>query len=90
MKIFFSDEQIIRYLRQKGYIIEKKEKREKLIENARKSRQQEIERKIKQAIQEIEQEGGKITANAVAKKANVNWRTARKFLEKYAREGEEK
>jgi ribosomal protein L15 len=90
MKIFFSDEQIVKYLKKQGYIVEKKEKRAKLIAEARKSRQQEIEKKIQQAIHEIEQEGGKITANAVAKKANVNWRTARKFLEKYAREGEEK
>ena len=80
LKFFFNDEQIVKYLRQKGYIVEKKELRVKSIENARKSRQQEIERKVKQAIEKLKQEEKEITASAVAKKAGVNWRTAKKYL----------
>jgi Mn-dependent DtxR family transcriptional regulator len=80
IKIFFNDEQIIKYLERQGYRIERKEQRIKLIAEARKSRQQEIERKIKQAIKEIQDKGEQITANKVAQKAKVNWRTAKKYL----------
>jgi len=80
IKIFFNDEQIVRYLERQGYIVERKEKRIRLIEDARKARQQEIEKKIQQAIRELNQQGEQITANAVAKRAGVNWRTAKKHL----------
>jgi Mn-dependent DtxR family transcriptional regulator len=81
IKIFFNDEQIVRYLERQGYIVEKKEERIRLIEDARKARQQEIKKKIQQAIRELNKQGKQITANAVAKKAGVNWRTAKKYID---------
>ncbi len=80
MKIFFNDEQIIKYLKKKGYIVEKKETRLKSVEKARKERQEQIKEKIKKAIKEMQEKGIPINANRLSKWAKINYRTAVKYL----------
>jgi len=80
MKIFFNDEQIIKYLKKKGYIVEKKETRLKSVEKARKERQEQIKEKIKKAIKEMQEQGIPINANRLSKWAKINYRTAVKYL----------
>ena len=80
MKIFFSDEQIIKYLKRKGYIIQKAENRLKSIEKARKVRSNEIRKKIISVVKELKEKGEVINAYKISKLANVNYRTAVKYL----------
>ncbi len=86
MKIFFNDEQIIRYLKKKGYIVEKKENRIKYITKAREERQKAIKEKIQKAIQEMREKNIPINANQLSKHAKVNYRTALKYLKKVKNE----
>ena len=86
MKIFFNDEQIIKYLKKKRYIVEKKETRLKSVEKARKERQEQIKEKIKKAIQEMKEQGIVINANRLSKYAGINYRTAQKYLKEVQNE----
>ena len=86
IKIFFSDEQIIQYLKSKGYLIQKKEDRLKSVEKARKERQEQIKEKIKKAIQEMKEQGIVINANRLSKYAGINYRTAQKYLKEVQNE----
>jgi len=80
IKIFFNDEQIVKYLQSKGYIIQKKEDRLKSVEKARQERQEQIKQRIKKAIQEMKEQGIVINANRLSKWAKINYRTAQKYL----------
>jgi len=80
IKIFFSDEQIIRYLKEQGYTVQKKETVQKNMERARESRTKQIREKIKTAIEEMRADGEPINANSLSKRAGVNYRTAKKYL----------
>ncbi len=80
MKIFFSDEQIIKYLKEKGYIVEKKEKKIQNITKAREERQKAIKEKIQKAIKEMQEQGIPVNANRLSQYAGINYRTAQKYL----------
>ena len=80
IKIFFNNEQIIRYLKEQGYTVQKKETVQKNMERARESRTKQIREKIKTAIEEMRADGEPINANSLSKRAGVNYRTAKKYL----------
>ena len=80
IKIFFNDEQIIRYLKEQGYTVQKKEIVEKNIEKARNARTEQIREKIQNAIEKMRADDEPINAHSLSKKAGINYRTARKYL----------
>jgi len=80
IKIFFNDEQILQYIRSKGYIVRDKKEVKENIEKARNKRTETILRKIEQAKKELELENKDINAHSVSKKAGINYRTALKYL----------
>jgi len=82
LKIFFSEEQIIKYLQEQGYTIRKKDEIRKNIKKARESRTEEIKKKIQKTIEEMKNNNETINANSLSKKAGINYRTAKKYLEK--------
>jgi len=82
IKIFFNDEQVIEYLKRQGYTVQKKEIVEKNIEKARESRSKKIQEKIQKTIEEMKTNNEPINANSLSKRAKINYRTAKKFLEK--------
>ena len=82
IKIFFSEEQIIKYLQKQGYTIRKKDEIRENIKKARESRTEEIRKKIKKTIEQMQADGEAINANSLSKKAGINYRTAKKYLEK--------
>jgi len=86
IKVFFNDEQIIRYLKEKGYIIQKKEIREKSIAKARQIRSEEIKRKIMSVVEDLKKKGETINPYKISKIANVNYRTAIKYLKELEQE----
>jgi len=80
IEVFFSEKEIIEYLKNKGYLIEKKEIREKSIAKARQVRSEEIKRKIMSVVDDLKEKGETINPYKVSKLANINYRTAIKYL----------
>ena len=80
IKIFFNDEQIINYLKAKGYIVRNKKEVQENIEKARNKRTEIILRKIEKAKEELIAENKDVNAHSISKKAGINYRTALKYL----------
>ena len=79
IKIFFNDEQIIKYLKSKGYIVRDKKEVQENINKARSKRTEDIIKRIERAKEELQKEGKDINAHSISKKANINYRTALKY-----------
>ena len=76
------EEEIIKYIRKKGYKVIQAEKQKKAIEKARQVKSKNIQEKIKIAIQELQEQGKDINPYSVSKQAKINYRTAMKYLKK--------
>ena len=80
IKIFFNDEQIINYLKSKGYIIRNKKEVQENINKARNKRTEDIIKRIEKEKEELQKEGKDINAHSISKKAGINYRTALKYF----------
>ena len=87
MKIFWNDDQIIKYLTQKGYVVLRNDEMRERAERMRNERTKKVKEKIRQAIKEMQAKGEEITPYRVSKQAGVNYRTVKKYLEEIWTEG---
>ena len=65
-----------------GYrmLIESKKERQEIAKRAAQAKAKRAREKIEKAVRELEKEGVKITPYRVAKKAQVSYNTAKKYL----------
>ncbi len=74
------EEEIIKYIRKKGYKVIQAEKQKKAVEKARQARSKNIQERVKTAIKELQEQGKDINPYSVSKQAKINYRTAMKYL----------
>ena len=79
MKIFWNDDQIIKYLTQKGYVVLRNDEMRERAERMRNERTKRIKEKIKQTIKEMQTKGEEITPYRVSKRGKINFRTVKKY-----------